>query len=129
MKRLGYLILAAAIVTSGAPGRAAELIADVVIADTKLGKLLADAKGMTLYTFDNDRKGASRCYGSCAENWPPLIAPESAKPGGDFTIVARRDGKSQWAYRGKPLYGWVRDKKPGDVTGDDFRGIWHVVHP
>ncbi|MGH8849358.1 MAG: COG4315 family predicted lipoprotein, partial [Casimicrobiaceae bacterium] len=40
---------------------------------------------------------------------------------------ARDDGSKQWAYDGKPLYHWSKDKKPGDMTGDGFNGVWHAV--
>jgi predicted lipoprotein with Yx(FWY)xxD motif len=33
----------------------------------------------------------------------------------------------KWAYKGKPLYLWSKGQKPGDMTGDGFNGIWHVV--
>jgi predicted lipoprotein with Yx(FWY)xxD motif len=85
---------------------------------TSQGSALVDAKGMTLYTFDRDAAGKSNCTGQCAQNWPPLAAPVNAQASGDWTVVARDDGSKQWAYKGKPLYTWVKDAKPGDVTGD-----------
>jgi predicted lipoprotein with Yx(FWY)xxD motif len=42
-------------------------------------------------------------------------------------VIVRDDGSRQWAYKGKPLYLWVKDHKPGDTTGDGFRGVWHVA--
>lgn len=91
--------------------------------------ILTDSKGMTLYTFDKDRAGAGRsvCNGPCAVNWPPLKADADARPGGRYTIITRDDGAGQWAYDGKPLYLWIKDRKPGDRTGDGFRNVWHVV--
>jgi predicted lipoprotein with Yx(FWY)xxD motif len=92
--------------------------------------VLADAKGMTLYTSDKDMKGVSMCSGQCAMNWPPLAAVANAKPMGDWTIVTRDDGSKQWAYKGKPLYTFAKDAKPGETTGDGAaKGIWHVVTP
>ena len=38
-----------------------------------------------------------------------------------------REGSKRWAYKGKPLYLWSKDQKPGDMTGDGFNGIWHVI--
>jgi predicted lipoprotein with Yx(FWY)xxD motif len=93
------------------------------------GKVLTDAKGMTLYTFDKDAGGKSACNGPCATNWPPLMASGDAKPAGSYTIVGRDDGSKQWAYKGKPLYTWQKDQKPGDVTGDGFNGAWHIAQP
>jgi predicted lipoprotein with Yx(FWY)xxD motif len=89
---------------------------------------LTDAKGMTLYTFDKDASGKSMCNGKCAQNWPPLVATADAKPGGDYTLIRRDDGTMQWAYDDKPLYRWVKDSKPGDMTGDGMlNNQWHVV--
>lgn len=94
---------------------------------TSLGKVLVDAKGMTLYTFDKDTKGKSNCYGECAEYWPPATASASDKPTGDLTIIKRDDGTLQWADDGKPLYTFKNDTKPGDVKGDKKNNVWHVV--
>lgn len=91
--------------------------------------VLADAKGMTLYTFDKDMKGMSMCTGKCAQNWPPLVAGADAKPVGDWTIVDREDGTKQWAYKDKPLYTFVKDTKPGDTTGDGVGSVWHAAMP
>jgi predicted lipoprotein with Yx(FWY)xxD motif len=95
--------------------------------DTAAGKVLVDAKGMTLYTFDKDSGGKSMCNGDCAKAWPPAMAMESDQPVGDLTIIKRDDGSMQWADDGKPLYTFVKDAKPGDVTGDKFKDVWHVV--
>ena len=89
--------------------------------------VLADAKGMTLYTFDKDTKGVSACSGKCAMNWPPLAAEADAKPTGDWTIVTRDDGTKQWAYKGMPLYTFAKDTKAGDTTGDGVGKVWHVI--
>jgi predicted lipoprotein with Yx(FWY)xxD motif len=90
--------------------------------------LLVDRRGMTLYTFDGDRRPrVSTCYGICETLWPPLYAGIDDKSHGDFAIIHRRDGSVQWAYQGKPLYYWKRDSKPGDITGDKVNNVWHVV--
>jgi predicted lipoprotein with Yx(FWY)xxD motif len=77
----------------------------------------ADAKGMTLYTYDKDSPGKSRCVDRCAKAWPAALAPASAKPFGDWSVFRRADGTRQWQYRGKPLYTFVRDKDIGSVFG------------
>lgn len=92
--------------------------------------ILADAKGMTLYTFAKDQVGVSNCNDNCAKNWPPLMAPADAKPMGDWTIVTRADGSRQWAYKGMPVYGWIKDTKPGDNTGNGVgNGAWKTAVP
>ena len=89
--------------------------------------ILTDANGMTLYTFDNDKDGASACYDACAANWPPLVAAADAKADDEYGLIDRTDGTKQWTYDGKPLYLWVKDQKPGDMTGDGVKGVWHLV--
>jgi predicted lipoprotein with Yx(FWY)xxD motif len=91
--------------------------------------VLATSAGATVYTFDKDAPGTgkSSCNGQCATNWPPLAAQASDAPAGDWTIVTRDDGAKQWAYKGRPLYTFAKDEKPGDVAGDGKGGVWHVV--
>lgn len=108
---------------------AAELPSAVKTGDAKLGTVLTDAKNMTLYYFDKDVVGKSNCNGKCAGAWPPLMAGDSAKATGDFTIVVRDDGGKQWAHNGLPLYRWVKDKAPGDTTGHRFKNVWTVAQP
>ncbi|MDW5444367.1 hypothetical protein [Polaromonas sp. SM01] len=92
---------------------------------------LVGPNGMTLYVFDRDtaNSGKSVCNGPCATNWPPLMAMETDKATGDYMVITRDDGKKQWAVKGKPLYYWSKDSKPGDKTGDNFMNIWHVAKP
>ncbi|HVY52084.1 MAG TPA: hypothetical protein VHA07_11065 [Devosia sp.] len=97
------------------------------VMETPAGKVLTDAKGMTLYTYDKDSAGMSNCTGECAEYWPPAMAMMSDKPVGDLTIIKRADGTMQWADGGKPLYTFKNDKKPGDVMGDNMKNVWHAV--
>lgn len=93
------------------------------------GGMLVNTSGMTLYTFDKDTaaSGKSACAGPCATLWPPAMAPADAKAEGDYTLVTRDDGTRQWAYRGKPLYTYTGDKKAGEMAGDNFKDVWHVV--
>ena len=92
---------------------------------------LTGANGMTLYTFDKDAAGSGKsvCNGPCATNWPPLMAMDGDMASGDYSIVNRDDGKKQWAFKGKPLYYWNKDQKPGDRTGDGFNNVWHTAKP
>ncbi|AMK33594.1 Putative lipoprotein [Pseudomonas putida] len=43
--------------------------------------------------------------------------------------MTRDDGSSQWAYKGKPLYTFIKDKKAGETTGDGMKDVWHVAKP
>jgi predicted lipoprotein with Yx(FWY)xxD motif len=94
---------------------------------TSAGTVLTDQNGMTLYTYDKDEKGKSNCVDQCAVNWPPAMATATDKPAGDLSVIKRPDGTLQWADDGKPLYTFIKDKKPGDVTGDNVKEVWHVV--
>ena len=93
--------------------------------------VLVDGRGMTLYTFDRDAMGSGKsvCNDACAKNWPPLMAKDGDMADGDYSIVTRDDGGKQWAYKGKPLYYWVKDQKPGDKTGDGVNNAWRVAKP
>ncbi len=129
----------AATPTGGAPtalvpvtGGAAIQVAN----NPKFGQILVTSNGMTLYTFAIDQVGVSRCESeSCVAYWPPYIA--GAQPTGDAAVanklglLTRPDtGAMQVTYNEMPLYTFIADKKPGDVTGDgvnQFGGVWHVV--
>ncbi|HVZ48727.1 MAG TPA: hypothetical protein VG916_08095 [Gemmatimonadaceae bacterium] len=93
--------------------------------------VLVDGNKMTLYTYAHDTMpGKSSCNGRCAQNWPPLKAAADAKATGAWTVVPRDDGSKMWAYKGKPLYTFVRDKAAGDMTGDGAgQGAWKMAVP
>lgn len=91
------------------------------------GKILTDNQGMTLYTFDKDKKAESVCYDACATKWPPFVASDYAKGKRGFKVITRKDGTKQWTYKNKPLYTWVGDSAKGDTTGDGVGGVWHVA--
>ena len=99
---------------------------------TAMNGVLVGPGQMTLYVFDKDAAGSGKsvCNGPCAANWPPLMAPASAGPIGEWSVATRDDGVRQWAYKGRPLYFWAKDAKPGDKTGDGFlNNAWHVARP
>ena len=110
---------------------AAAGLAQAAVPVKTAGGMLVNTGGMTLYTFDNDVAGSgkSACNGPCAGLWPPVAAEADAKPEGDMTIIARDDGTKQWAYKGKPVYLYKSDMKAGDMTGDNFKNVWHVIKP
>jgi len=113
---LAAALFAGAVLAAGAP------------AAPKNG-VLATPSGATVYTFDKDVAGSgkSACNGPCAQAWPPVAAQASDMAMGDWTIVTRDDGSKQWAYKGRPLYTFSKDAKPGDTSGDKFKDVWHVV--
>lgn len=124
--RISLVVAAVAVLGACSSMSGASLPGGVKVADG----VLTDAAGMTLYTFDKDTAaGKSACNGPCAKNWPPLMARAGDKAQGDYSIVTRDDGSLQWAYKGKPIYTWVKDSKPGDKTGEGVNNVWHVAKP
>ncbi|HZQ26798.1 MAG TPA: hypothetical protein VFA94_03765 [Acidimicrobiales bacterium] len=121
--------------TTAAPTTAAAAATVGVATDAKLGKLLVDAQGFTLYRFDNDKNGTSACTGGCASKWPPLtLATGVTKPvasagvtASDLGTITRADGSTQVTYKGQPQYRYAPDTKPGDTTGDGVGGVWHAT--
>ena len=89
--------------------------------------ILTDAKGMTLYTFLKDTARESNCNGGCAVQWPPVGAT-GMPPSDAWSVITRMDGSKQWAYRDKPLYNWIKDARPGDITGEGVaNGAWKIA--
>lgn len=127
LKLLAASAMAFALV--GVSAATAKTVTPVQIVKTTDGKVFADSKGMTLYTFDKDGKGRSECTLLCAAAWPPLMATEGEKASGDWSLVERANGTMQWAYKGAPLYSYRIDMKPGDIKGEGVEGEWHVAKP
>ena len=104
--------------------------------DPKLGKILTDGKGRTLYIFtsDKNKSNTSTCNDQCAVIWPPLLISSGKSvlaPGivGTLDTTNRRDHTVQVTYNGMPLYYYAMDKKPGDVYGQNIENKWFVVNP
>jgi predicted lipoprotein with Yx(FWY)xxD motif len=122
---------------SPAPSPAATGAKVAVATNAKLGQILVDDKGMTLYLFVADTGTASTCYTSCATIWPPLVTNGSpqAGTGADASLLGtttRTDGKVEVTYAGHPLYYFIQDKAAGDATGqgvNGFGGLWWVLTP
>jgi predicted lipoprotein with Yx(FWY)xxD motif len=111
--------------------------ATVEVATSRLGRILVDSKGITLYDFVADKGTTSVCYGACAALWPPLITKGRpiAGPGVRASLLGttkRKDGKLEVTYKGHPLYYFVTDRRRGQTTGqslDQFGGPWWVLSP
>lgn len=109
-----------------------------VSSDPALGSFLTAENGMTLYKFSADSKGASKCTGQCAINWPPYAVSagasltKGASLSGAISTLKRSDGTMQVTYNGAPLYFFFKDTKSGETNGQNinaFGGIWTVVSP
>lgn len=110
----------------------------LVVRDSKLGSIITDDKGMTLYMFTPDARNVSNCEGACLNVWPPVMLKSDetlSSVGVDgnlrrskLGVAMRFDGSRQVTYNGFPLYWWVRDKTPGDVTGQWVGNVWFVLN-
>ncbi len=103
--------------------------------DAKLGDILTDAKGMTLYLFTKDTTEKSTCSGGCMTKWPAFTVKDaSVKITGDtaltgtFATIKRDDGTFQVTYDGHPLYYYAEDKIAGDVKGQGVGTNWFALH-
>jgi predicted lipoprotein with Yx(FWY)xxD motif len=117
----------AAPATTAAPASAG---ATVAVATSKLGDILVDAKGRTLYAFTKDKGDQSACSGQCAATWPALTGDASAGTGAQAGLLStsmQANGSSQVTYGGKPLYYFAGDAKPGDTNGQGVGKVWFVV--
>jgi predicted lipoprotein with Yx(FWY)xxD motif len=96
-----------------------------VLLGSKNGSVLTDASGISLYTFDKDTAGAatSACTGACAAAWPPLTATGTPTAGPGVAGTLGTISGRQVTWDGHPLYRWMGDKAPGDVTGDGINGF------
>jgi predicted lipoprotein with Yx(FWY)xxD motif len=132
MRDVFTVAVAAAMLTFGGPARADELPPPLkAVQAGALGTILVGPGGMTAYTFISDKDdGKSVCNGSCARKWPPLMpAANAPAPKGPFGLISRDDGSKQYTWKGKPLYSYAEDKKPGDTTGHEVGRSWFIVQP
>jgi predicted lipoprotein with Yx(FWY)xxD motif len=109
----------------------------VKVMRTRYGRILVNGNGRALYLFTRERGTTPRCYGPCADAWPVFYARGRVRAGRganrrQIGTTRRRDGRRQVTYKGHPLYYYVTDRKPGQVTCQDvveFGGTWLVVAP
>ena len=117
------------------PPRSSSGKGSVALASTKLGKVLVDGNGRTLYLFEADKGTMSKCDGACASAWPPLTT--SGKPTAGTGVVAaklgtakRADGTTGVTYDGHPLYTYAGDGAPGQTAGEgltDYGAPWYAL--
>jgi predicted lipoprotein with Yx(FWY)xxD motif len=101
---------------------------------TATAKMLVNAQGLTLYVLTTDKKNKSTCTGQCASFWPPLLVPSGTTAPttvtgikGTFGVAPGAGGAKQLTFNGSPLYTFIKDKKPGDMTGLGVLGTWWIV--
>jgi predicted lipoprotein with Yx(FWY)xxD motif len=132
---VGFIVLSA---VAGSPTKERHGAAPAVkVRDSKLGRILVNAEGRTLYLFLEDADGKSSCYGPCTRIWPPALvaAGTTAKAGPGLiarkltTVARRRVRQRQLVYNGHPLYTTDADAQPGDTNGQGVFNTWWAVSP
>jgi predicted lipoprotein with Yx(FWY)xxD motif len=132
---LGAVLLVVALASGGSdPTASAASTARIGSARTKLGTVLVDGRGRTLYLFEQDKRNTSTCNGTCATIWPAAGKAVAGRgvSAGKLGVTKRRDGKRQATYAGHPLYTYAGDSKRGQTAGqglDQFGAEWYVVAP
>jgi predicted lipoprotein with Yx(FWY)xxD motif len=112
-------------------------VTTVATASTKLGSILVDGNGRTLYLFEKDQPNQSACSGGCASAWPPDHSSAAPKAGSGVTAsllgtIKRGDGSTQATYNRHPLYHYSGDSGAGQQNGQGltaFGALWYVVSP
>jgi predicted lipoprotein with Yx(FWY)xxD motif len=101
----------------------------------KVGAVLVDSEGFTVYDFHKDKGTTSSCYGGCEGVWPPVLTEGDPTAGegasaSKLGTTERKDGTTQVTYAGHPLYTYTADKKPGEANGNDidsFGAEWYAL--
>ena len=109
----------------------------ITVRRSRFGRVIFDGRGRVLYLFTRERTRRPRCYGACADAWPPFQVERKPRAGSGarrplIGVTRRRDGSRQATYRGHPLYYYVGDRRPGQILCQDvfeFGGTWLVVSP
>ncbi|AXI80712.1 SCO0930 family lipoprotein [Peterkaempfera bronchialis] len=125
---------------AGSPSQAAQAASDSSAGvgttdDAKLGEILVDDQGRTMYRFDKDtaKPAKSNCNDACAQAWPPV--PASAKDAAQVPDpsllgeVTRDDGSKQLTVAGWPMYLYAADSAPGQTNGQGVNQVWWAVQP
>lgn len=105
--------------------------------DSKLGMILTDSQGRTLYLFEKDTSTMSNCEGACASAWPPLTTNGAPQAGSGVSAAqlgttTRADHSIEVTFNGHPLYYFSGDHSPGDANGQGstaFGAGWYVLNP
>ena len=106
----------------------------VKVTASLFGTIIADGQGQTLYFYANDMQGggSSTCTGSCATTWPAfstdVVRVSPPLNTADFGTIVRTDGSKQTTYKGRPLYYYTGDLKPGDINGSGIASLWNVAN-
>jgi predicted lipoprotein with Yx(FWY)xxD motif len=112
--------------SSGASASASTVVANAKKA--KVGSVIVDAQGRTLYRFTAEAQGVPVCTGDCVGTWPPAIVSKATGLPKHVATVKRPDGgKLQLTYDGHPLYRYAGDQSKADANGEGVGGQWFVI--
>ena len=134
---LGVVLIVIGVATAGAHQAHASKAATIQLKKVgRLGKILVNGHGQTLYLFEKDKHGKSACYGQCAKFWPPAFTTGRPHAGsgvnaGKLGTTKRKDGKVEVTYNGHPLYAYAGDSKAGQANGQrstNFGAAWYVMN-
>jgi len=137
---LGLAASAAAASGVHVSARTSAAASSVSVRSTKYGKILVDSKGNTLYLWVKDKqKNKTVCSDACESVWPLALVngTPTAGPGVSASMlgsipVTDSSTKRELTYNGHPLYRYVSDVKPGQITGQantTFGAPWWLVSP
>jgi predicted lipoprotein with Yx(FWY)xxD motif len=131
-KRIATASIILTLVAAGAAFAATQTTrTKVTLHSTSKGKVLATSTGRTLYLYTPDGHNKSNCFGSCSAYWPALLTTGKPLAGmgvkQSLLATAKRGAKLQVTYNGHPLYRYVGDSGPGQITGEGTDGTWYVV--
>jgi predicted lipoprotein with Yx(FWY)xxD motif len=93
----------------------------------KVGEVVVDAEGFTLYRFTAEAQGRPVCTGSCVSTWPPATVKDGGGLPAHVATVKRGDGGLQLTYDGHPLYRYSGDQSTTDAKGEGVGGQWYAV--
>jgi predicted lipoprotein with Yx(FWY)xxD motif len=120
---------------SGGSSGSSTSSADLATAQSSLGQIIVDGRGMSVYVFDKDvaNSGKSSCTGACLTAWPPVVAkgdaPSMSGITGKVGTITTADGTKQLTINGLPVYYFAKDSAPGDVKGQGVLNLWWVLDP
>jgi predicted lipoprotein with Yx(FWY)xxD motif len=122
--------------TAAAPAPPTSPPTTLALGNSKLGQILVDDQGRSLYLFEADKTSTSSCTSAgCVAEWPPLVASGAPQAGAglaaqQLATTTRTDGQRQVTYAGHPLYYFAGDTQPGATAGqglNDNGGAWYAV--
>jgi predicted lipoprotein with Yx(FWY)xxD motif len=127
----------AATVSAAAMAGASTPRAKLALRHTRVGTILVNGRGFTLYAFTPDRRNRDNCQNKpgCLSVWPAVKTSGKAiaGPGVNASLIGTitlKSGVKQVTYAGHPLYTYVADTGPGQtfyVNIFQFGGFWPAM--